>query len=151
MTYRLDLLRNFCRLAPLERRLLAQAWLAFHLIDVALRLLPFDTVRAWCHVVRPPRPGHAGMPSSLSVTRCAWLVGVAGRYSLVNATCLKEALVMARLLGGWGTATALRIGVARSDGGLTAHAWLEQDGRIVFNPATTAAYAPLHPCRHGAS
>lgn len=150
MTSRLDLLREFRRLAPVERRLLAQAWLTLHLIDIALRLLPFETVRAWCHEDRPNSPRQSQTHPPLSIARCAWLVGVAGRHGLVDATCLKQALAIARLMGRRGVATTLQIGVARSNGSLSAHAWLEQNGQIVFNLATAVPHAPLQPCRHEA-
>ncbi len=41
--------------------------------------------------------------------------------------------------------TTLRIGVAHRHGDLAAHAWLEQNGRIILGEADADAYAPLPP------
>jgi len=145
---RIDLLRKFSRLAAAERRLLVRAWLALHLVDCALYLLPFETVRNWCHSNTAPPQSIFSLSPPILISRCVELVDVAGRYSFIDATCLKEALVIAWLMGRCGVATTLKIGVARCEGALSAHAWLEQDGRIVFSREATAAYAPLRPCHH---
>ena len=151
MKLRISLLQKFFRLDVPERRFLVRAWGTLYLVDLALRLLPFETVLHWCKHGRGQAQNDARLSLSLTLSRCARLVGLAGRYSLLDITCLKEALVMVRLMGRLGVRTTLRIGVARSNGALTAHAWLEQDGRVVFNRATMESYAPLHPCHHEAS
>ena len=61
-------------------------------------------------------------------------------------TCLTEALTAQCLLRRRGADAALRIGVARAtDAGapLTAHAWLEQAGRIIMGGETADGYEPL--------
>jgi hypothetical protein len=75
-------------------------------------------------------------------------VEVAGRYSPVTATCLKQALVLSWLLGRQGIAVTLHIGVARSAETLAAHAWLENNGQVIFGQTeqdgfTTLVSAPM--------
>ena len=63
---------------------------------------------------------------------CSTAGAVAGRYTPVTATCLKKALVLSWLLERKGTQTEVRIGVAREEGRLKAHAWLDYDGQVIF-------------------
>lgn len=132
------------RLSPRERWFLAHAWLLLMAADLALRRLPFATILDYCRcrgVSRDtPSPG-----LSTPVSRLAWLVEVAGRYCPVGTSCLKEALVLSWFLARRGMPTTLRIGVGRHEGAFSAHAWLEQDGRIVLGGPNCDAYAPLSP------
>jgi len=132
------------RLPPQERRLLAQAWLLLMATDLALRVLPFATILNYCR--RQDVPRDTSSPDLLTpVSRLAWLVEAAGRYCPAGTSCLKEALVLSRLLAQQGTPTTLRIGVGRQAGAFSAHAWLEQDGRIILGGSNRDAYAPLSP------
>lgn len=151
MKSRISRLQKFCQLEAPERRYLVQAWFTLHVVDLALRLLPFETVLGWCQHGRRQAQNDPSLFPPLPIARCVELAGLAGRYSLVDATCLKESLVLARLMGRQGVPATLRIGVARANGILTAHAWLEQDGRVIFNRAAAEPYTPLLPCRHEAS
>lgn len=49
--------------------------------------------------------------------------------------CLTQALVGRLFLAREGVDATLHIGVAKSDGDLRAHAWLEQDGVIILGGA----------------
>jgi hypothetical protein len=93
-----------------------------------------------------PRPSENPIFESI-LTRYAWLVSIAGRYSPFRATCLKEALVLSILLGRLGIATQLRIGVARREGKFKAHAWLEQSGQAISGMQGCDGYEPLIPQR----
>jgi hypothetical protein len=73
------------------------------------------------------------------------LVEVAGRYTPVTATCLKKALVLSWLLARRGTHTEVRIGVARHEGRLKAHAWLDYDGQAIFGHQEFERYETLVP------
>jgi hypothetical protein len=50
---------------------------------------------------------------------------------LAGATCLPRSIVLARRLERHGYRPSLRIGVARIDGNVVAHAWIECDGKPV--------------------
>lgn len=139
MTSSAERLRRLFRLAPGERALLARAWALTVLVELALRVLPFRRVLALCQ--RPSPRARPGRAPAASIERLVWLVEVAGRYTPGPATCLREALVLSRLLSRRGIATTFRIGVARDPGTrLAAHAWLERDGQALGRPPA----APLH-------
>ena len=145
MKFRIDLLLKLRRIPPQERWLLVQAWVALLVVDVALRCLPFKTVLGFCQRVRVDRVAPTG--ATLSAARLPWLVEVASRHALVKTTCLTEALALSWLMSRKGLAATLRVGVARRDGGLIAHAWLEQGGQIILGNAGTTGYTPLLPFR----
>lgn len=123
---------------------MVQAWTLLLLMEIGLRLLPFSRLHAFASNVKkrsaPPAP-------DLTVSRLAWLVEVAARFTPVNATCLKKALVLCRLLGRRGIASTLQIGVARCEGNLAAHAWLESGGQVVFGEREMNAFSPLVSAR----
>ena len=140
----MERVHKFFQLPPNERLILAHAWGLFLLADLALRILPFLCLldlskkiflKRMSSPSSPPARGGKGdlaLAAVPSVPRLAWLVEVAGRYAPVAATCLKTALVLSWLLGRRGTQTELRIGVARHEGSLKAHAWLDYDGQAVL-------------------
>ena len=76
--------------------------------------------------------------------RIAWAVEAVGRRLLPRRPCLTQAFVAQYLLARRGVATTLRIGVAKDDAALEAHAWLEADGEVlVGGAASPERYAPL--------
>ena len=101
---------------------------------MALRLVPATWLLAGAVARRQP---------SLPLERIAWLLGVARRHSPIRATCLTEALVLARLLRAEGVEATVRIGVARQQGRLRAHAWVEHGGQAVVDSRELTSYAPL--------
>ena len=142
----LERLHKFFQLPPRERIVLVQAWALLLLMEFALRALPFQQLCALCDHAGRKRPAQSSEPVP-SVSRLAWLVEVAGRYTPVTATCLKKALVLSWLLGKRGMTSILQIGVARHGDALTAHAWLEYNGQVVFGQQEREAFAPLVPAR----
>ena len=137
-----DRLEKFGRLSGVERRILVQAWLLLLLADLALRLLPFTTVQHYCRRQHVPR-GQGSANALPAATRIAWLVEKAGQYCPLGTSCLKEALVLSRLLAQRGVSTTLRIGVGHRAEAFAAHAWLEQDGRVILGDSDVDAYSRL--------
>ena len=137
-----DALAKLGRLSGQERRLLFQAWLLLLLADLALRTLPFTTIMKYCRHQNISRRTQSVNPP-LPATRIAWLVEKAGQYCPAGTSCLKEVLVLSRLLARRGVATTLRIGVGRQADAFAAHAWLEQDGRVILGDGDIDAYTPL--------
>ena len=136
--------RKLCRLPMRERWFLLEAWCMLLGLNLALRCLPFAHVMRFCQ--SPHTTGKEENPQSRPlVTQLTWLVTVAGRYSPTKTTCLTEALALSWLLSQQGIATSLRIGVACRHGDFSAHAWLEQNGRIILGKADADAYKPLLP------
>jgi hypothetical protein len=124
------------RLAPRERRLLLRAWWQLLFVDIALRLVSVTRLLPRTAAATPTNP-------PLPLARIGWLLEVARRYSPVRSTCLKDALVLVRMLRAEGIDAAVKIGVARGDGGLRAHAWVEHRGVPLLGSADGGAYIPL--------
>jgi len=112
-----------------ERSSLALAWAYLLLADLALRVLPVPRVGALLRVLggRSRR--------EISADRLAQLVGIAGRHHLRQMTCLPRSLALQALLRRQGIEADLRIGVRREAGELRAHAWIEQAGSPLGEPA----------------
>ncbi len=138
-----EAIRKFVDLMPKERLILAQAWWLLLLAELALRTIPFKHILTLTQNICVKGREKPTRELTPPVERLAWLVDVAGRYSLVNATCLKQALVLSWLLGRKGLATSLQIGVARHDDTMTAHAWLEQEGQVICGHTGGRRYEPL--------
>ena len=141
----IERLQKYCRLSPDERLILVQAWKFFLLAELCLWILPFKHLMILPNKLFSKRCGGSPRELASSIARMAWLVEVAARYAPVNVTCLKKALVLSWLLGRRGIATTLRIGVARREGDLTAHAWLELNGQVILGLPGSNRYAPLFP------
>lgn len=134
-------LRKLWALAPGERLILARAWALFLAVELGLRLLPFGSLLGLCQRLARIRPASAAT-SGPSPSRLAWLVGVAGRCAPVEATCLKQALVLGWLLAREGARVDLGIGVARA-GAFAAHAWIELGGQVLLGDPEVGQYEPL--------
>src|SRR5712671_132842 len=120
-------LRKLLELSSADRRAVVEAVVLIGAVRIALPILPFRTLRRlldrWRHH-RTARP--------LPASRIAWAVATAASRLPGRNTCLVQALAAQALLGRHGHVTELRVGVARANDGIEAHAWLEQDGRPVF-------------------
>ena len=143
MKFVIERLQRIFRLSPSEWVILAQAWGFVLLVDLALRILPFKRLPALFQRRSLKTRAHGASAQPSVVPRLVRLVEVAGRYAPVEATCLKKALVLSWLLGRRGIATALRIGVARREGELMAHAWLEPERQVVLGLPGGDGYEPL--------
>ena len=140
----MERLRKACQLSARDWMVLGQAWVLFLVIDLGLHLLSFRSLLTFCRwCARRGQWGSGLISLSISIERFAWLTAIAGRYSPVRATCLKQALVLSVLLERRGIATRLRIGVSRQAEGLAAHAWLEQNGLIILGLQERDGYEPL--------
>lgn len=119
------------------------------LVRFALRVLPYRAVE---RRLRPGDVPDSGGGSPEVRERTLWAVGAAARQLLGSRPCLTQALVARWLLGRYGYATELRIGVAKGpDGTFLAHAWLERDGGVVIGGLSSPhRYRALHPMRQGA-
>ena len=82
--------------------------------------------------VSRPQPG-APSECPEEVDRIIWALNTAGAMVLSEKPCLAIAMAAHWLLGRRGVPTDLRIGVARGGvGNLEAHAWVEQNGRVLI-------------------
>ena len=67
------------------------------------------------------------------------------RHSPLPGTCLSRSLALEYLLARQGIGSQLQIGVRRAADALSAHAWIEVDGRALNDtPGVHREFAPLH-------
>lgn len=111
-------------------RLLCEALLIVPAIRVALWVLPFRVVLAFVERRRAAAAGNVSMERVLRAIHA-----VARRVP--RATCLTRAFAAMVLLARHGHPSTLRLGVAKEDGQVSAHAWLESDGRTIMDGAGT--------------
>ena len=134
-------LRSFVRLPSGERFVLVQAWTWLLVAHVALGLVSFRRLLSLAERGFAPRRRLPLLHPSPE--RLAQLVETAGRYAPVRTTCLTEALALSWILSRRGFRAVLRLGVARRDGALVAHAWVEAGGAPIGGPPDGEPYAGL--------
>lgn len=125
-------LRSFARLPAGEKRLALRAIALLAATRAALRILPFDRVRA---LTAGPTRVAAVHPAGLP--RAVRRAVIRATRSLPGSSCLAQSLVAERLLREGGHEARLTIGVAGPGEprgarfALDAHAWVESDGLLV--------------------
>ncbi len=107
--------------------------------DLALRLFSSKT----CLAVFESKGGSHQRREGVDLQRMVWLVEVADRYAPGRSSCLRQAAALAWLLRRRGIATSVRIGVAREDGNILAHSWLQSGEGELFGLSDTDKYVPL--------
>jgi hypothetical protein len=128
------------RWTPEDLWAFTRAWTVLFAADLGLRALPFPRVDRWL----TPSPAPAREESA--VGRLIWATEAAARHHLYPMRCLPKALCLRWLLGRHGIESTLRIGVARPDGNLAAHAWVERQGRPIGETrGVEDRFAPLRP------
>lgn len=134
-------LRKFLHLANSDRQLLLSAALIIGTVRLGLWLLPFQI---WRQLVAEMRQTTHKRQKTQSVDKVVWAVAVASRYMPGGVKCLARALATQVLLGQRGYQAQLHIGVAKGEGGLEAHAWVESQGRVVIGGLKDLGrYTPL--------
>lgn len=114
-------------------------------IVIAMALLPLAaTAVALCGVTSIARFIRAGnrrreIKTAAGSTRryardTACLVDIASRYGIFPGNCLSRALTLWCLLGWHEMPAVLHFGLARRDGRIAGHAWLEYDGEALGEP-----------------
>lgn len=81
--------------------------------------------------------------------RIAWSVVQASRYGVVPATCLVRSVAIQQMLAREGLPPGeIRVGVKWDDGGFAAHAWVEQQERILGDtPQHVGQFDPVTDMR----
>lgn len=123
-------LRQFLKLAPQERRIVALAIPALAAVRLCLWVVPFSTLHRKRSSVLS-RLSRYGERDALPPERIVWLVAVASRL-IPGAHCLPRAIAAQLLLARAGHLTELHIGVRKNGKLLDAHAWLEYEGVPLF-------------------
>jgi len=142
------------RLSSLERRVLVGALLATPTAAVLLRALGFRrcqmlmarygpakrSARAHESRTAAPTPVDAASRVETAVRMMHVAAGLWGR----EANCLTRSLALSWLLRMQGIDSELRFGVRKDGDGLEAHAWVEREGIVLFDPYDVrAGFTPL--------
>lgn len=139
----MKVLPRFDRLTTQDWRLFTQAFVTLVICRVRLHYQNFAMVRAWAS-----KKGHGVAP----INRLAWSVEAASKR-FKGVTCLSKALALQHMLAQNGHDSELCIGVDKSEGGITAHAWLVHQGRILIggseinNHTLLAVWIASESCR----
>jgi hypothetical protein len=135
-------LQTCLSLTPSDWLLLIQSGLVVAAIRLALWILPFRSWRQILTRIAPLRsPSRQG--NEQIITRTAWAVERVSRL-VPAATCLTQALSTHVLLRRRGIPTRLTIGVALDRArGFMAHAWVENQGKIVIGGTRLERFTPL--------
>src|SRR5215210_1525475 len=133
-------LRRFRNLPPSRRRLAVTSLLTVAAVRVGLTVIGFGRLRAMLRRVESRPSGRRG--AAPSAKELEWAVGVASRY-VPRATCLVQALALELLLTRSGRAAEVRIGVAKQNGHLQAHAWVESEGQRLLEDSEPTRFTSL--------
>jgi hypothetical protein len=126
------------RLSTDDLWLLLRAFVAVSRAWLTVGLLPASAVLRKISAKVPLLARHQPQTTG----RIAWAVTVAARY-IPGSKCLVQAIAGRNLLASYGFPSEIHIGVAKdSKNWLSAHAWVEVEGKTVIGGDTTA-YAPL--------
>jgi hypothetical protein len=131
-------LRKFLYLDWQERRLLLRTALLVMSVRAALSFLPFDQVNKFL----ARRSKRRRTRWNTSKAHVLWAVRNTAAF-IPGATCLAQALAAKYHLEHCGLKTQLHLGVAKDNGRLLAHAWLQCDGETVLGGEIAPRYAPL--------
>lgn len=126
---------RFLRRRPRESWLLARAAGCVVAVSVLIKFLPLPRV---LNLISPRRPRAARADTHLSEEKLVQLVDSLLAFDVLcfTPTCWKRAPVLHRYLALRGRETRIVFGL-RKEGGdaLAGHAWLEADGRPIFEAA----------------
>jgi len=100
---------------------LREAAVMLVMAKLAVRVLPPARLFAWAN--RPPR--YLNRFANDEASWVSWAVDYVGARPWMNALCLPRALAAHAMLRRRGIASRLCLGVAREDGTVAAHAWVE--------------------------
>jgi transglutaminase-like putative cysteine protease len=125
--------------ATLRRTYLREAAIALILARSAVRVVPFSWIISWAN--KPPR--HVNRFAANEIPKVAWAIESVATRPWMTALCLPQALAAHAMLRRRGLASRLCLGVARENGLLTAHAWVEVGHNKIVGGAESARYTHL--------
>lgn len=120
-------LMTFARMPWGRKLLIAQAVVFLGLARLCVIGVPFRFIAKW--LAKAP---NAPIRDSATVNQVGWAVRTAANAVPWNAVCLPQAMAAKAMLAMRGQGSACHFGATfDAEGGISAHAWLECDGRIV--------------------
>jgi hypothetical protein len=135
-------LRNLLYTKPSDRILLFVTLILLTAIKFGLWILPFRYLFKLVTIITEGLNSKAA--NQVTLSQIIWAVNVITRYMPGGAKCLARALTTQVLMNWCGFKPEFRIGVAKSETGLDAHAWIEYQGRIAIgNLSDLSRFIPL--------
>jgi hypothetical protein len=127
---------KFLRISRQERQLLLEALILLPTTAVALRVVGFRRWQSFLRRRTPPAGPREKTPTQTRHLACLAVTSVrrASRISPWPANCLQQSLTLGWLLSRQGIDTELRIGVRKEGGQFEAHAWVEHQGTVLYDP-----------------
>ena len=83
--------------------------------------------------------------------RVAWAVRAVSARAPVETTCLPRSVAMRHMLRQRGVPATLKLGVRREGEAISAHAWIEVDGRRIGEETEPGRHLPLESASSTAS
>lgn len=125
-------LPRFLRLTSGERQLLINTFVLLGLVRLGLYFLPFQSLqRLLANISQVKSDNQKGRQNELG--KIVRAVNISSRYLPGDVKCLARALTTQVLMSRRGFLPELRIGVAKGEKGqLEAHAWVENQGKVVI-------------------
>jgi hypothetical protein len=128
-------------LGAANRRLLAEALPALALASLAVKLVPFRRLAAWCSRSRLRACAAA---DEAFLRKARWSVEAWAKRVPWRTVCFQKGLALHLMLRGRGIPSVLHYGVRKDAGaGLKAHVWLTVGGRPVIGGEEAPAFACL--------
>ena len=122
-------LKRFRELSGDEQKVLIEAWTLLPVVDVSLRIASYKTTRGVVRALLGLSPRIASVGGDPE--RASYLIDVAGRRHAWHIRCLPRSMVLEGMLRRSGFECELRIGARRRGDELSAHAWVEREGRAI--------------------
>ena len=112
------------------KKLFLQTYIVMTLVRLGLLLLPFSRLNDSIGKAKQLN-FLAFAPEEVNIDNIARAVYRSGRYQPGNPMCLARALTTAVLMNIYDFPHQINIGVAKSDSGIDAHAWIVSQGVVV--------------------
>ncbi len=125
--------RSASRLSFTEWHLFLQAWAWLLLFDIGLRTHPFPALQSYAARLSTHSEPPSEQIESLILT-LKTSIDRARRNHLYPMTCLRRSLALQKMLTQRGIVTELKIGVHKERDMLSAHAWVEYEGKPIGEP-----------------
>ncbi len=133
-------LRRAWRLGPTGWGLLVEVVATGVLVELGLRLIPFQRLLRLFENTLPPVSSPPDAEAQL--TAVLRISSAVFRRSPIPITCLRQSLILFWLLRRRRLSTQLRIGVARNGESVSAHSWIEYQGRALLEQSSPADRFP---------
>ncbi len=128
-------LTRWRQLSGVQKKQLVLLGVALPVTGGLIRMLGFKRTSALFERLGGQRSLHAATPQDLhDAEALAQLANIAGRRGPVQATCLRQAVLLQAWLRHRGLDAQLRIGVQKTAGAVDAHAWVELEGVPLAQP-----------------